>query len=572
MNELEKILNLRREKFLLRLLKLTILVSFFYAMYWFYFDNNFSAYTLLFNMFVAVPIIYLGKKKISLEHRAMLLLLGNYITIFFCNIVLWKTTPIILLWQVLIPIGALIFFNKKKAVFWLTMVVISFLITPFVFQYFPTATLTLGQKHFIEITQLSGILIVIVFLVTIYGDIFETILKIINEQKDKLKLTSEKLQKNQKFKDRFFASISHELRTPLNAIHGISELLIPNTEEDKLLIGSLKNSTQHLLALINDLLDISKLKEGKLILAKVDFNLREVLNNSFDIVKIASKEKQIAYFIEIEDKLPEYINGDPHRLTQILINLLNNAMKFTQKGHIALRCSCNTSSKDLINNNCRLCIEIEDTGIGIDEKIQNRLFEGFIQGDENTSVKYGGSGLGLAITKNLVEIQGGSLSFISKTGKGTVFYIDLPFVISQNKVIMEKENVENIPSKKIKSILIVDDNKLNLMVAEKQIKKIIGTDIKIDLAYNGKIALDLVSKTIYDIILMDMKMPEMDGIEASREIRNSSNPDINKIPIIMMTANVSLDDINACFEAGVNDYISKPYEIKHLLQKMNNLV
>lgn len=572
MDVLHKILSKRREKFLLRLHKLTILVSLFYALYWFYFDNIFSALTLLFNMFFAIPIIFLGKRNFSFELRAMLMLFGNYISIFFCNIVLWKTTPIILFWQVLIPIGALIFFNKRKAAFWLLMVVLSFLITPFVFQYFPSVNLTLGQKHFIEITQLSGVLIVIVFLVTIYGDIFETILKIIQEQKDKLQSTTEMLHKNQQFKDRFFASISHELRTPLNAIHGISELLTPNTEDDKMLIGSLKNSTHHLLALINDLLDISKIQEGKLIIAKVDFNLREVLNNSFDIVKMAARERHVKYFIEIEDKLPNYINGDPHRLTQILVNLLNNAVKFTERGHIALRCKCNTSLKDLDNKTCRLNIEIEDTGIGIREDIQDKLFDGFVQADETISMKYGGSGLGLAITKNLVEIQGGSLSFKSVEGKGTVFYIDLPFVISQNNIIMEKENTENASFKKLKNILIVDDNKLNLMVAEKQLQKIIGNDVKIDLADNGKKAVEMVMDKHYDIILMDMKMPVMDGIEASKEIRKSSNPEVNKIPIIMMTANVALDDINACFEAGVNDYISKPYDIKHLIQKINTFV
>lgn len=357
-----------------------------------------------------------------------------------------------------------------------------------------------------------------------------------------------------KLKSEFLANMSHELRTPLNGIIGMSKLLSKTRLEDsqKDFVETINVSSNTLLALLNDILDLSKIESGKLQLEDIQFELHSLMRSAVSIVEFSAKAKNIQLISEIKDEVPNFLIGDPLRLRQVLINLLNNAIKFTDMGSVILRVT-KTSEQ---NSHCHLCFEVIDQGIGIESHQQDKLFESFAQGDGSTSRKYGGSGLGLSISKQLVEIMGGKIGVESIKGLGSRFFFELNLKMGKVALLTLAKPIDQETKHLHGHVLLAEDVVINQKVIMEMLK-LLGCTMRI--ASNGMEVLDLLQKEDFDLILMDGQMPVMDGYEASRRVRSGEAGQKNiDVPILAITANAIKGDTEKCFEAGMNDYISKP--------------
>ncbi len=365
-------------------------------------------------------------------------------------------------------------------------------------------------------------------------------------------------------KQQFLANMSHEIRTPMTAIFGFTKVLLKTdlSEKQKEYLQAIKSSGNTLIVLIDDILDLAKVDAGKMIFVNAPFKISHSLTTIIHLFEANIQEKNLELIKEHDSRIPEILLGDSVRLHQILINLLSNAIKFTVKGKIIV--SVNLINED--EEKVTLEIKVTDTGIGIPENKIAAIFENFEQASAFTSSLYGGTGLGLPIVKQLVEKQGGTVSVKSKVGKGSTFGFTLSFQKTQTEI--ELESGEVILENEIKDIkiLIVEDVKLNQLLL-----RTILDDFKFawDVADNGKIAVEKLETNSYDIILMDLQMPVMNGFEATEYIRNKMNL---QIPIIALTADVTTVDLEKCKAAGMNDYISKPIDEKLLHNKILDLI
>ncbi|MFW6249123.1 MAG: ATP-binding protein, partial [Bacteroidota bacterium] len=364
----------------------------------------------------------------------------------------------------------------------------------------------------------------------------------------------------------FVSNISHEIRTPLNAIIGLSELLLEDenlTPEQLENLNSIKYSSDHLLSVINDVLDFSKLEAGKVELEKTDFDLYKLVKESSKTIEFKTKEKNIGLNVSILPDTPRILVGDPSRLRQILLNLLSNAVKFTSKGHIDINVRVLKSEEDKV----KLRFSVSDTGIGIPEEKQSELFQNFTQADINTSRKFGGTGLGLSICKKLVELQGGEIGLKSLEGMGSTFWFELEYQISEKAFIPDTEKLDTrIKNLKGMKILLVEDDKMNQFVMSRLLRK---WQSQVDIAENGMEAVEKLKTQKYDVVLMDMHMPQLNGIEATKLIRNQTSEVLDhEVPIIALTADVTNETRKLVKEAGMNNFITKPSEQEDIYQRI----
>jgi signal transduction histidine kinase/CheY-like chemotaxis protein len=407
-----------------------------------------------------------------------------------------------------------------------------------------------------------GLLVLSLVIANVIDARNEVLLKTLREKNDELVQSKLAIEQLQKYKEQFFANISHELRTPLTAIKGVAQLLEEsNSEEERhALVSGLKNSSEHLLELINDILDFSKLNAGKLEINKVEFSISQCLANVHQLMNISAKQKGVNCTLTTTN-LPKYIIGDANRLNQILFNMIGNAIKFTKVGAVLIVVEFTEESEQ----QGWLKIKVRDTGIGIAADKVSMLFEDYTQADAGIAANYGGTGLGLSITKKLVALHGGTIQCSSVEQEGTTFTIEIPYAYanpSEKKVDQPISSSYNLP---VLNILIADDNHFNVLLTEKIIQKQLP-HLKIFKANNGYEAIKIAENNAIDIILMDVKMPEMDGIAATKYIR--SNSKIHQSRILALTANTSADDINKCLAAGMNDYLSKPFTKEDLLAQI----
>lgn len=373
-----------------------------------------------------------------------------------------------------------------------------------------------------------------------------------HEQVNLLKIRAEE---SERYEQQFLANMSHEIRTPMNAVLGMTNLLLDTELNEKQIkyLKAINVSSKNLLVIINDVLDLSKLEAGRMEIEKIPFRIREVVQNVIDTSRFKAEEKGLRFEISISPDLPEVVKGDPTRLNQILTNLASNAVKFTDKGNV-------TISVDRPVGSQFIQFRVIDTGIGIPEDKMHLLFGNFKQVDASTFRKYGGTGLGLAISKTLIELQGGKVDVKSVLGKGSEFSVKIPYDIGTEEEAQALHHEGSIDYDKLEGIriLVAEDNEYNQIVVNDTLQSMIK-DIHIDIAENGLIALSLVQKNTYDLILMDAQMPEMDGLEATRRIRNLSDNKISSIPIIALTASVHKADIDKCIQAGMNTFVPKPF-------------
>jgi PAS domain S-box-containing protein len=381
---------------------------------------------------------------------------------------------------------------------------------------------------------------------------------------DNVILASHKAEEAAQSKQQFMSTMSHEIRTPLNEVIGITNLLLQgNPREDQMdYIKTLRFSGNHLLTLVNDVLDYNKMESGKIVFEQARFNLDDFLKDIMRTYSFRSKSKNLEFDIVKDNQLPSEVTGDSIRLNQILSNLLSNALKFTQKGsiHVILK------ELERGDKSSRIQFLVRDTGIGIPKDKHDIIFESFTQASPDTTRHFGGTGLGLAICKKLVELQGGIIDLVSEPGKGSTFRFNLTFGIPE-KSDKEPANevTESYSGLEGKKILVAEDNKINFFVANKFLS---GWGVKVTHAENGKIALDLLEKEDFDLIVMDLHMPVMDGIEATRVIRKSDNPRISNIPVVALTAAIMSENHDKIDDLSINDYVLKPFKPRDLFDKI----
>lgn len=362
-------------------------------------------------------------------------------------------------------------------------------------------------------------------------------------------------------KSEFLSNMSHEIRTPMNAIIGLTEILLKGSYKGKELenLRAIKYSADNLLVIINDILDFSKIEAGKLTFENISFEIREKLGLIERTMFFKAKEKDLDFNIKVNDNVPKYLSGDPFRLNQILVNLIGNAIKFTKKGKVEVTVT-NIKSED---NHALIRFDVTDTGIGIPESKIKSIFESFSQAYTSVTRNYGGTGLGLAISERLVSMQKGSLTVKSTVNKGSVFTCEIPFNIAIGAVTTQDEELAGITdyaSLEGRKILIAEDNAVNQLLI-KQILKRWKVDYKV--VSNGKEALDELSNTYYDVILLDLQMPIMDGITAAKKIRELDGLQ-SKIPVIALTADAFVETRQNVVDSGFSDFITKPYKEQDL--------
>ncbi|TDI79298.1 MAG: response regulator [Bacteroidetes bacterium] len=415
-------------------------------------------------------------------------------------------------------------------------------------------------------TGLSIALIVILSLLTLSlyknNNLRAKANELLQDKNSELQLAKEKAEKASLAKAQFLSTITHELRTPLYAVTGLTHLLMEEdpTPEQKEHLDSLKFSGEYLLSLINNILDLNKLEANKVEVEKTSFNLKKRVTDVLVALKKSADDKNNNLHFEYDDDIPVKLLGDPLKLSQILINLIGNSLKFTQNGDIYVRIQKGSENNDRIS----VRFEIEDNGVGISRKKQKSIFEIFSQASLQINRKFGGTGLGLSIVKNLLELMGSKIQLESQLGKGSKFWFDINFAISEeyqdknpNNIIYDVDYLalEN------RDILIVEDNKINQMITKKILEK---NKMRCLVADNGKDAIALVKEHNFDVVLMDIHMPGISGIEATREIRKFNK----KLPIIALTAVTIDENLDDFYRAGFNEIIPKPFKTEEFFEKI----
>jgi PAS domain S-box-containing protein len=390
------------------------------------------------------------------------------------------------------------------------------------------------------------------------------------EQLRKEKERAESAEIARRVGERFLANMSHEIRTPMNAIIGFTDIVLktPLTSEQYKYIEAIKISGDNLLVIINDILDFSRMRSGKIPIENKAFKLSHIISMCAELMLPKALEKGLRLSVNIDKNVPNDLTGDPTRLNQVLLNLTANAIKFTSEGEVTI----NVKLLSETNDEAELELMVKDTGIGIPKDKLSTIFEAFMQANNDTARKYGGTGLGLAIVKQLAELQGGSVSVSSKEGKGTCFYFRIKYrkvqasdqAITYQPITYTYENeIKNV------KVLLAEDNEMNQLLAQKVL-----TDWgwNVDVVENGIDTIEKLSKKDFDIILMDIQMPDMDGYETTHRIRNDMPAPKCNIPIIAVTAHLMSGEEEKCYKIGMNGYISKPFDSKVLYSKIASIL
>ena len=398
--------------------------------------------------------------------------------------------------------------------------------------------------------------------VRIYEHLHKVQLRKLNQRNDELKATHEALIRAQAHKDEFVAAVGHELRTPMNVILGFNGVLrreLSDNPEQLAVVGHIRRSTEHLLQVVNDILDFSQLQAGKLRLNRVDFALQTLQEELQQRQGEKAQNKGLVLRFERDDKLPALVHGDQNRLLQILNNLVDNAIKFTQQGSVTVR---------MMAQGDRLRLEVQDSGRGIPPERQAHIFRRFEHADVQTNRAFGGTGLGLTLCEKLVTLHGGRIGVDSQEGRGACFWLEIPLQVAQGADLFAPMPDDNLVDEPL-SILVVDDNKVNLMVAQLQLQKCWPL-AQITTVDSGAKALSLIDQQLFDVAFIDMIMPDMDGMQVTRQIRLQFPAIAAHMPILALTANTNPVDRERCLAAGMNEVLHKPMDTAMLVRMVSH--
>ena len=381
----------------------------------------------------------------------------------------------------------------------------------------------------------------------------------------KAKIIAESAKKSQ---EQFLANMSHEIRTPMNGVVGMTSLL--NTtklnEEQRSYIETIRLSSESLLTIVNDILDFSKIESGKLELETLPFSIKETIDETFNLLKLEAIRKNIKLISDVDPQVPEFVVGDVTRFRQILLNLVSNGIKFTEAGSVSVVVGLTSIS----DNTCEISISVKDTGIGIEKDKLERLFKAFSQADVSTTRRYGGTGLGLAISANLVKLMDGQLGVHSEPGNGSDFYFSIKTPVATESAIFENRatwvelpETEHLMPKLNPglNILVAEDNAINMKIINKMLEKL---GYRADMATNGREVISAFEHKFYDIVMMDVQMPVMDGVEATGILVEKFRNQSKKPVIIALTANALKGEKEKCLDAGMDDYLSKPFQLSDI--------
>lgn len=439
--------------------------------------------------------------------------------------------------------------------------------------------------HFIELTDMDAHSLNYVKIILIYYGITATVISYFAAQHRRASFITEKkfekamreAKKANKTKSTILATMSHEVRTPLNGILGFVTLMQNTklTAKQKDYIETVKYSGETVLAILNDILDFSKTEAGKFDIEHVDFNLERLIRSVLMLMTSRAEEKGLTLDFIVAPDIPVFVKSDPTRIRQVLLNLVGNAIKFTAEGSISVHVSTVQPQTDPL----RLHFSVIDTGIGLSQEARSRLFREFTQSDSPISRKYGGTGLGLAICKKIADLMNGTISVSSKEGQGSTFHFEIPVAAAESQTLKDDTQetqtsgtkAERIPVLKPLNILLAEDNAINRKVITGLLEH---ANQKVTIAENGENAVEFLrkrKKPYFDLVLMDMQMPVMDGLRATEEIRKLRNKN-KEIPIIALTANNIKGDEQRCLAAGMNGYVSKPIDLAVLLHEIAKLI
>ncbi len=472
-----------------------------------------------------------------------------------------------LAWLLILPLTPFYVIHRRAGVFWLLAVMALQLATALANDLGWVPAFETGIQHifssFMTYTLVTCVLIVVPLM---YDHMYRQALEESRRHQRELEARRQELEHASNMREHFIATVSHELRTPMNAILGFNALLLARVEgkpEALKVLNHTRQSADHLMTVINDILDYSQLQTGRLVIQSETFELRNITGYAFELFWPRVKSMELDYRIELDDALPTWVHTDRHRLMQVLVNLLGNALKFTHQGSVVLRVQW---------ENPGVLFSVTDTGIGIAPERQAQIFNRFSQADSDIQARYGGNGLGLAISQKLAHLLGGEMGFESEPGRGSRFWLRLPLTAAEapeRQADSRKPEVQtgNMPWR----FLVADDHPINRLLV-KQVLQNAWPDSQILEAVNGEQALQCLREKTVDLVLMDMVMPVMDGITATRALRKAFASPVKDVPILGLTANVNPVDLDAFRQAGLSAVMLKPFEPAQLCAKVEQLL